>query len=136
MAMICLYSLMCFTETPPPMPVRVTPKHTVFYEDESIELEARFRGNFYESHWLWRMTVDSTNVVTLNTSIVTAVNVTNLGQTYSIAVGTMHHRTGYYVPALLQNPSASLTGATADITAVVNEHGKCMPIQLCLISVT
>ena len=130
MAMICLYSLMCFTETPPPMPVRVTPKHTVFYEDESIELEARFRGNFYESHWLWRMTVDSTNVETLNTSV------TNLGQTYSIAAGTMYHRAGYYVPALLQNPNSSLTGATADITAVVNEHGKYIPIQLCLISVT
>jgi len=116
------------------MPVRVTPKHIVFYQDESIELEAEFRGNFYESHWLWRETVDSTNVETLNTSIVTAV--TNLGQTYSIAAGTMYHRTGYYEPVLLHNPTSNLSGATAENTVVVNEHSKCILIQLCLISLT
>lgn len=124
--MICLYFLMHFTETPPPKPARVTPKHTVFYEDESIELEARFRGNFYESHWLWRGTVDSANDEILNKSIVTAVS--NLGQTYSIAAGTMYHRAGYYRPALLHNPNSMASNtATAENTVVVNEHSKCIP---------
>ena len=113
---------MCFVETPPPIPVRVTPKHTVFYNDESLKLEAKFRGNFVESHWCWRGTADITNCELLKTSNVTAV--TNVGQTYSIAPGTVYHQTGYYAPVVLAGISSPVTPRTEN-TVVVGEHGKC-----------
>lgn len=49
------------------------------------------------------------------------VNITNVGQTYSIAAGTMYHRKGYYGPVSLPTPTSSIM-ATAENTVVVNEH--------------
>lgn len=49
------------------------------------------------------------------------VNITNVGQTYSIAAGTMYHRKGYYGPVFLPTPTSSIM-ATAENTVVVNEH--------------
>ena len=72
-------------ESPPPSPVRVTPRYVVLNTSADLVLEARFRGNFYSHEWVYRendptfLTGGFTPLFNDNLNIPR----TNVGQTYS-----------------------------------------------------
>ena len=114
-------------ESPPPSPVRVTPRYVVLDTSADLVLEARFRGNFYSHDWVY-----SENDPTFLTgffSLFTSATVTNVGQTYTILAGSASLRVGYYGPRV--HPTLTSTGIrpTPENTVIVGSFGKCTTID-------
>ncbi len=88
-----------------------------------LVLEARFRGNFYTHDWVYNE--DEPDFQSGVFSLFTPATRTNVGQTYTIPVGSASLRVGYYGP--LVNPT--LTGTTIrptrENTVIVGSFGKC-----------
>ena len=93
-------------ESPPPLPVRVTPRYVVLNTSTDLVLEARFRGSFYSHEWVYNE--NDPTFLTGFSSLFTSATRTNVGQTYTIPAGSASLRVGYYGP--LVNPT--LTGNT------------------------
>ena len=110
-----------FAAIPPSAPVLVSPKHIVYYSDESLKLEAQFRGNFFEHYWRHRAFGSTTGTTLMPPDVA----ITNLGQTYTIAPGSSHHQKGYFEPFLLP-ASNTFIMPTVENTVVVDDHSKCM----------
>ena len=111
-------------ESPPPLPVRVTPRYVVLDTSADLVLEARFRGNFYTHEWVYSVGDDPT-FLSGHFSLFNSATITNVGQTYTIPAGSASLRVGYYGPIV--NPT--LTGTpirpTPENTVIVGSFGKC-----------
>ena len=110
-------------ESPPPPPVRVTPRYLVLNTNADLVLEARFRGNFYVHHWVYNEN-DPTFLTGL-LSLFTPATVTNVGQTYTIPAGSASLRVGYYGPTVLPTLTGDAIRPTPENTVIVGSFGKC-----------
>ena len=90
-------------EFPPPPPVRVIPRYVVLDTTTDLVLEARFRGTFHSHEWIYNE--DDPTFLPGPTSLFLSANRTNVGQTYTIPVGSASLRVGYYGPRV--NPTVA-----------------------------
>ena len=109
-------------ESPPPSPIRVTPRHVVLNTSTDLVLEARFRGNFYVHDWVY--SENDPTFLTATTSLFTHATVTNVGQTYSIPAGSASLRGGYYGPRVLPLTGTTLR-PTPENTVIVASFCEC-----------
>ena len=110
-------------ESPPPLPVRVTPRYVVLDTSADLVLEARFRGSFYSHEWVYND--DDTTFLTGASSLFTPAMVTNVGQTYTIPAGSASLRVGYYGPAVYPRLTSRTLRPTPENTVIVGSFGKC-----------
>ena len=99
----------------------MTPRYVVLDNSADLVLEARFRGNFYAHDWAYNK--DDSTFITGITSLFTSANVTNVGQTYTIPVGSTALKVGYYGPRVSPTPLLSLR-PTPENTVIVGSFGK------------
>ena len=90
-------------ESPPPYPVRVTPRYVVLDTSADLVLEARFRGNFHSHEWVYNE--NDPTFLTGSISLFSSATITTVGQTYTIPAGSASLRVGYYGPRV--NPSTT-----------------------------
>ena len=109
-------------EDPPPPPVRVTPRYVVLDTSADLVLEARFRGSYYANDWQYNE--DDPTFGTGRSSLFSAANRTNVGQTYTIPAGSASLRVGYYGPDLLPT-AVSVINPTPKNTVIVGSFSKC-----------
>ena len=110
-------------ESPPPPPVRVTPRYVVLNASADLVLEARFRGNFYSHDWLYNG--DDPTFLTATTSLFSSATRTNVGQTYTIPAGSASLRVGYYGPRVTPTLTGTPMRPTPENTVIVGSFGKC-----------
>ena len=110
--------------SPPPYPVRVTPRYVVLDTSADLVLEARFRGNFYTHEWVYHVN-DLTFLSPGFTSLFSSATRTNVGQTYTIPAGSASLRVGYYGPRVLPTITGSTIRPTPENTVIVGSFGKC-----------
>ena len=110
-----------YIESPPPPPVRVTPRYVVLDTSTDLVLEARFRGNYYAHDWVYNE--DDSTFNTGLSSLFTAAIRTNVGQTYTIPAGSASLRVGYYGPYLLPMQVNSVRPTPANVV-IVGSFGK------------
>ena len=109
-------------ESPPPPPVRVTPRYVVLDTSADLVLEASFRGNFYIHEWVYNE--DNPTFLTGH-SLFTPATVTNVGQIYTIPAGSASLRVGYYGPIVLPTQTGNPILPTPENTVIVGSFGKC-----------
>ena len=114
-------------ESPPPLPVRVTPRYVVLDTSTDLVLEARFRGNYYGNDW--RYNEDDPTFRTVSTSLFSSANHTNVGQTFAISAGSASLRVGYYGPYILPT-LVSTIDPTPENTVIVGSFGKYVHCKL------
>ena len=112
-----------FAESPPPAPVRVTPRYVVLDTSADLVLEARFRGNFYAHEWVYNE--DDPTFLTSLSSLFTSATITNVGQTYTIPAGSASLRVGYYGPRVSPTLTVTPIHPTPENTVIVGSFGKC-----------
>ena len=110
-------------ESPPPLPVRVTPRYVVLNTSADLVLEARFRGNFYSHDWLYNY--DDPTFFIGGASLFTHATRTNVGQTYTIPAGSASLIVGYYGPAVHPTLTGTAIRPTPENTVIVGSFGKC-----------
>ena len=109
---------------PPPSPVRVTPRYVVLDTTVDLELEARFRGNFYSHDWVYNMDDPAFMDGTGATSLSAAATITNAGQTYTIPAGSASLVAGYYGPSIVPTEMADPMQPTPENTVIVGTFGE------------
>ena len=110
-------------ESPPPPPVRVSPRYVVLDTSADLVLEARLRGNFYTHEWVYNE--DDPMFLTSSPSLFELATVTNVGQTYTIPVGSASLRVGYYGPRVNPTLTGGAIRPTPENTVIVGSFGKC-----------
>ena len=124
----CAFSLLMAptppcAESPPPSPVRVTPRYVVLDTSADLVLEARFRGNFRTHEWVYNE--DDPTFLSGAFDLFTPATRTNVGQTFTIPAGSVSLRVGYYGPRIGLTLTGSIIRATPENTVIVGSFGKC-----------
>ena len=110
-------------ESPPPLPVRVTPRYVVLDTSADLVLEARFRGNFYSHDWIYNE--DDLTFLTGSIALFSSATRTNVGQTFTIPAGSASLRVGYFGPRVNPTLMGTAIRATPENTVIVGSFGKC-----------
>ncbi len=110
-------------ESPPPPPVRVSPRYVVLDTSADLVLEARLRGNFYTHEWVYNE--DDPMFLTSSPNLFELAPVTNVGQTYTIPAGSASLRVGYYGPRVNPTLTGTAIRPTPENTVIVGSFGKC-----------
>ena len=110
-------------EFPPPPAVRVTTRYVVLNTSADLVLEGRFRGSFYTHEWVYNE--DDLTFLTGGTSLfVHGVQMTNVGQTFTIPAGSASLRVGYYGPRVSPTLTGSYIRPTTGNTVIVGYFGE------------
>ena len=117
----CILSPSPCADSPPPPPVRVTPRYVVLDTTADLVLEARFRGNFFAHDWEYS---EDPTFLFGTTSLFTSATRTNVGQTYTIPAGSAPLRAGYYGPYLFPIAISTIR-PTPENTVIVGSFSKC-----------